>query len=54
MVAKIKKMVAELYDRSIIPISMVTKVVPVVHVENIWEILNLVEGPREKRKKRNH
>lgn len=51
-VAKIKKMVSKLYDRPIIPKSMVTKVVLKLHIENIWEILDLVEEPREKRKKK--
>lgn len=40
-IAEIKKMVHELYERSLIPESMVKILIPTVHVSNIWFILEL-------------
>lgn len=44
-VAKIKKKVSKLHERSIIPKFVIMEVVPEVYIENFWEILDLIEEP---------
>lgn len=51
-VAKIKWMVANLYNRPVIPELVVTKGVPEVHVDNIWAIQDLVEEPQEEKEEK--
>lgn len=47
-VAKIKWMVSKLYDRLVIPKSMIEIVVPIVNIDNILPISDPVEVPAEK------
>lgn len=44
-VTKKIKMIMELYDRPIIPEPMVTKVILIVQVENIWSITKPEKEP---------
>lgn len=49
-VAKIKRMVMELYDIPVDSEPMIETVAPTIHVLNIWEILNPVDTPVKKTK----
>lgn len=53
-VAKIKKMVDELYDQPFIPTLVVVDMELAIYVENIWEIQDPLENTQERRKKRKH
>lgn len=44
-VAKIKKMISELFDRSVILEPVIKMVVCIVHINNIWSILYPISVP---------